>query len=100
MNRIAAVFAMAAGLSAGAMAEQWTGFIIDEKCSTNAAMRGNVACAERCIKGGSPAVLVTDEGKVYKIADQKTVVEHAGKKVTITGKMDGESIKVDSVKAE
>jgi hypothetical protein len=100
MKKIAAVFAMAAGLSVAAMAEQWTGFIIDEKCSTNAAMRGNVACAERCIKGGSPAVLVTDEGKVYKIADQKLVVGHAGKKVTLTGKMDGESIKVESVKAE
>jgi hypothetical protein len=100
MKKIAAAFAMAAGLSVGAMAEQWTGVIIDEKCSTNAAMRGNVACAERCIKGGSPAVLVTDDGKIYKIADQKMVIEHAGKKVTLTGKMDGESIKIDAVKAE
>ena len=100
MKRVVAVFAMAAGLSVCAMAEQWTGFIIDEKCSGNAAMRGNVACAERCIKGGSPAVLVTDDGKVYKIADQNKVTGHAGKKVTLTGKMDGESIQVDSVKAE
>jgi hypothetical protein len=41
---------------------------------------------------------VTEEGKVYKIADQDKVADHAGHKVTISGKMDGETIKVDSVK--
>ena len=60
--------------------------------------RENAACAEKCIKGGSPAVLVTDDGTVYKIADQDKVVAHAGHKVTITGTMDGDTIKVDSVK--
>jgi hypothetical protein len=42
--------------------------------------------------------MVTDEGQIYKIADQDKVTEYAGQKVTITGKMDGDSIKVDSVK--
>ena len=36
--------------------------------------------------------------QVYKIADQDKVTEHAGQKVTITGKMDGDTIKVESVK--
>ena len=61
-------------------------------------MRDNAACAARCIKGGDPAVLVTDDGKIYKIADQDKVVAHAGHKVTITGTLDGDTIKVDSVK--
>ena len=43
-------------------------------------------------------MLVTDDGKIYKIADQDKVTEHAGQKVTITGKMDGDTIEVDSVK--
>jgi len=43
-------------------------------------------------------VLVTEEGKIYKIAEQDKVAAHAGHKVTITGKVDGETISVDSVK--
>ena len=95
MKKVLTVFAMCA---MGAMAAEWTGTIMDTKCSTNKAMRENAACAARCIKGGDPAVLVTDEGKIYKIADQDKVVEHAGHKVTISGTMDGDTIKVDSVK--
>jgi Protein of unknown function (DUF5818) len=95
MKTILTVFAMCA---MGAMAAEWTGTIMDTKCSGNKAMRENAACAARCIKGGDPAVLVTDDGTIYKIADQAKVVEHAGHKVTITGTMDGDTIKVDSVK--
>jgi hypothetical protein len=95
MKKVLTVFAMCA---MGAMAAEWTGTIMDTKCSTNKAMRENAACAARCIKGGEPAVLVTDEGKIYKIADQDKVVEHAGHKVTISGTMDGDTIKVESVK--
>ena len=43
-------------------------------------------------------MLVTEEGTVYKIADQDKVTAHAGHKVTITGTMEGDTIKVDSVK--
>lgn len=98
MNKAFLVFAMAAGLSTSAMAAEYKGYIIDEKCSTKAAMKGNVDCANKCIKDGSPAVLVTDEGKVYKIADQAKVTPLAGKQVTIMGSMTGDTIKVTSVK--
>ena len=54
---------------------------------------------QSCIKRGAPAVFVTEDGKIYKIADQDKVKADAGKKVTITGKMDGDTITVDSVKA-
>ena len=48
---------------------------------------------------GAAAVFVSD-GKVYKIDndDQGKVLEHVGHKVTIAGKVDGDTIKVDSVK--
>jgi hypothetical protein len=95
MKRLLAVFALA---TVSGIAADWTGYIIDEVCSSKKEMRGNVACAQACIKRGSPAVLVTDDGKIYKIADQGKVTEHAGQKVTITGKIDGDTIKVDSVK--
>jgi hypothetical protein len=95
MKRVLAVFGMCA---LSAVAAEFTGTIMDSKCSTNKAMRNNAACAERCIKNGDSAVLVTDEGKIYKVAEQAKVVEHAGKKVTLTGTLDGDTIKVDSVK--
>ncbi len=98
MKRTFAMFALIAGISVSAMAADVTGYIIDEKCSTKAAMKGDVDCANRCIKGGSPAVLVTDEGKIYKFDDQAKVVEHAGKKVTVSGKVKGDTISVSKVK--
>ena len=92
MNKIIAGFALTAALSFSAIAADVTGYIIDQSCSDNPAMRGNVACAQRCIKRGGAAVLVTEEGKVFKLADQSKVVEHAGKKVTISGKVEGDTI--------
>ena len=85
-------------LSTVAMAADFKGYIIDEKCSKMASMKGDVDCANKCIKAGSPAVLVTDSGKIYKIAEQDKVVPLAGKQVTITGKANGDTISVDSVK--
>jgi hypothetical protein len=38
------------------------------------------------------------DGKVYKVSNQDKVVAHAGHKVTLSGTMDGDTIKVDSVK--
>ena len=98
MKKVFAGFGLMAALSLSAMAADVTGYIIDQSCAGKAAMKGNVQCAESCLKKGSPAVLVTDEGKVYKFTDQAKVVDHAGQKVTVTGKVDGETITVDSVK--
>ena len=55
------------------------------------------SCAQKCIKGGSPAVLVTDDGKIYKIANQDKIVAHAGETVTVTGNLKGDTITVASI---
>ena len=98
MRKSISIFAILLGLSTAASAAEFKGFIMDEKCSTNAKMRGDADCAAKCIKGGSPAVLVTSEGKVYKIADQAKVTPMAGKNVTITGEEKGGTITVASIK--
>ena len=98
MKKVVAGVAFMAAFSLTAMAANVTGYIIDQSCADKPAMRGNVQCAQSCIKKGSPAVLVTDEGKVYKLSDQAKVVDLAGKKVTVTGKVEGDSIEVASVK--
>jgi hypothetical protein len=56
-----------------------------------------VACVQKCVKGGAAPVFVTD-GKVLKIADPSKVMDHLGHKVTVTGKLDGDTITIDSVK--
>jgi len=97
MRKLTAAVTLALGLAAIGMAADFKGFVEDEMCSTKPEMKGNAACAQRCIKGGSPAVLVTDDGKVYKIVDQKKVTPHAGQKVSITGKMQNGEIQVSKV---
>ena len=94
MKKLLAVFAICA---ASAMAADVTGYIVDTSCSTKKGMMGDEACAKRCIERGSPAVIATDEGKIYKIANQDKVVSSAGKKVTVTGKIDGDTITVDTI---
>jgi hypothetical protein len=86
------------GLASMAMAAEWTGYIVDKSCAGNKAMWTNSACVEKCANKGQPLVLATEEGKVYAIADQDKVKSHGGHKVTITGTMDGDTIKVESVK--
>jgi hypothetical protein len=98
MKKAILAFALVAGFSTVTMAAEFKGYIIDEKCAANSGMKGNVDCATMCIKGGAAAVLVTEEGKVYKIAEQAKVVPLAGKQVTITGTMKGDTITVASVK--
>ena len=98
MNRAILALALTAGFSASVFAAEYKGYIIDEKCSKVASMKGDVDCANKCIKGGSPAVLVSDDGKIYKIANQDKVVPMAGKQVTIDGKAKGDTITVSSIK--
>lgn len=83
-----------------AMAGEWTGYISDASCAKDtakAASDAHAKCAQGCAKKGQALVLVTD-GKVVKIANQDKVQDHAGHKVTITGKLDGDTLTVDNVK--
>ncbi|MGA2211775.1 MAG: DUF5818 domain-containing protein [Bryobacteraceae bacterium] len=98
MKKISAVALLTMGLSAIGMAAEFKGFVEDTACSTKAEMKGDSACAKKCIKGGSPAVLVTEDGKIYKIANQDKIVASAGENVTVMGKLKGDTITVDSVK--
>jgi hypothetical protein len=94
MKKVLAVFAMCAS---AAIAADVTGYIVDKSCSGKKEMLGDEACAKRCIGRGSPAMLATEDGKVYAISNQDKVKEMAGKKVNVSGKMDGDSITVDKI---
>jgi Protein of unknown function (DUF5818) len=96
VKKLLVVFGFAA---ISAMAADWTGYVIDKNCASKKEMWGNEACAQSCIKKGAAAVFVTEDGKIYQVANQDKVKESAGKKVTISGKMEGDTITVDNVKS-
>ncbi len=97
MKRFTAAIALTLGLAATGMAAQFKGFVEDTTCAGKPEMKNDAACAQKCIKGGSPAVLVTDDGKIYKIANQDKIVAHAGETVTVTGNLKGDTITVASI---
>jgi hypothetical protein len=98
LKRLVIAIAVVMSLFAmSAMAAEWTGYISDAKCGAKGSSEAHAKCAETCVKAGSAAVLVSD-GKVYKIENQDKVLDHVGHKVTIAGKMKGDTITVDSVK--
>jgi hypothetical protein len=97
MKKSFAVAALAFGLAASVMAAEFKGFVEDTKCAGMPEMKNDAECAQKCIKGGSPALLVGEDGKTYKIADQAKIVSHAGMHVTVKGTLKGDTISVDSV---
>jgi hypothetical protein len=97
MKKFIATGTLALGLASVGFAAEFKGFVEDTKCAGMPAMKDDAACAQKCIKGGSPAVLVTEDGKILKIADQAKIVSHAGEKVTITGTLKGDTLSIDKV---
>lgn len=97
---IATAFSFAV-LTATAAAEEWKGVISDTKCGAKHAdaSEKSLACAQACVKGGSAPVFVTGD-KVLKIdaASMDKVKTHVGHKVTVTGKVDGDTVTIDSIK--
>ena len=82
--------------SASAFAESFNGFVSDTKCSSKG-KANSAECAAKCIKAGSPPVLIVGD-KVYKIANPDTLVAHAGHNVTVDGTVKGDTLTVESVK--
>lgn len=85
-----------------AFAASWTGYISDAGCGKNHAdgSEKSIKCVSACVtkKGAAPVFVVGDN--VYKI-DESTkakVMDHLGHKVTIDGKLAGDTVSIDSVK--
>lgn len=79
---------------AAADAGSWTGEVVDLACYLTQGAHGadHAGCAERCVKGGQPMGLLTDDGTLVLLAaDHKDgapyeeLKAHAGKKVIVAG---------------
>jgi hypothetical protein len=100
MKKLFAAFALTAIGSMSAFAGEWSGYIADSKCKHTDGTEKSIACAQRCVKGGAETVFVTSDNKVLKIDkdSMEKVTPHLGHKVTVTGKVEGETIMIESIK--
>lgn len=98
------LFFAAADLSVAASKQTFTGEVGDAMCG-NKHMEGTPAeCTRTCVSKGSKYALVVGE-KVYVLnttdpAVLATLDKQAGKKTTLTGTLDGDTIEVSSVAAK
>ena len=99
MKKAFALFALA---SVSAFAAEIAGFIGDASCGAKHAdaSAAATACANKCVKGGAAAVLVTKDAKVYKIAaaSKDKVTDFVGKTVTVKGTVNDDTLTIDSIK--
>jgi len=76
------------------------GYIVDLSCAKRGkGMWNNAECVARCVRDGDKVVLVSEDGKIYQISNQdKITPESYGQVVTLTGKTEGDTITVESLK--
>jgi len=76
------------------------GYIVDLSCAKRGkGMWTNVECVARCVRDGDKLVLVSDDGKIYQLGNQdKIAPESYGQVVTLMGKIEGDTITIESLK--
>ena len=100
MKKFAVVVVFLFALSGLAVAADVTGWVTDAACASKGRFgESHAACAQKCAAKGGDLALVEDGGKVIKIHNKDAVKDHVGHKVTATGKVEDDSIHIDSVKA-
>lgn len=99
MKKVFVLFALA---SVSAFAATITGFVGDASCGAKHAdaSAAATACAQKCVKGGAAAVIVTKDAKVYKIDEgsKDKVTAFVGKTVTVKGSVKDDTLTIDSIK--
>ena len=98
---------LAAAISMPALAETWTGTIVDVMCKGRDLASHTRDCALNCAKGGFG--LVTAEGKFVKFNESgnartlallKKSAKEKDLKAKVTGTLDGEVIKVEGLELQ
>jgi hypothetical protein len=93
------VLILTASLALAGDAQTVNGWVSDSKCGVKGANAGAEACTKKCIAAGASPVVVTDgDQKVLNVENPDALKEHYGHHVAVTGHIDGDKIRVDSVK--
>jgi hypothetical protein len=77
-------------------AAEWIGAISESGCGLKHAAGGAEKCVQACVKKGAAPIFVVD-GKVVRIANGEKVMDYLGQKVKINGRMEGNTVTVDSI---
>jgi hypothetical protein len=101
MRKLIFCCTLAVALAPGALlADEITGYVSESHCGAthNAPSAANTQCVNKCLKGGSDPVLVSN-GKVMKFdtSSKDKAKAFAGDNVRIDGTMDGEFVKINSI---
>jgi hypothetical protein len=86
--------AKAPATPAAAKAQDFDGWVSDEKCGAKV----DAECSKKCQAAGAKMVFVTPERAVIPVANQETLKSFAGQHVNIKGKLENGILSVDSVK--
>lgn len=100
MRRAIGLLVLGASVSIWGWAASLDGYIVDRSCAGQKAMWDDAPCTARCAKQNIKLVLVTEDGTVYNVANQEKIKHETyyGKKLSVSGKLEGDTITVDSVK--
>lgn len=83
------------GKSTAAKSQNFDGWVSDEKCGAKI----DADCAKKCAESGVKVVFVDNDKKVIPVENPDALKGFAGQHVSIKGKLDNHSLKVDSAKA-
>lgn len=110
MKTVLLTLACAALSAVTCFAADMTGYISDTKCATEHSKSQTSAewihpkvfetCAVQCVKDEhSTPIFLTADNKVVKIdpASLPKALEHLGHKVEVTGKIEGDTLKIESI---
>lgn len=93
-----ALTVLALPLCSAATKGSWTGWITDDHCGAKGASADHKACAEKCLgRGGKLVFFNSADKKLYSLDKQDVAKEHLGHEVKVTGEVEGDAIKVESI---
>lgn len=107
MRRVLGIGAGAMFLCAAAFAETWSGTVVDTMCKAKDPATHTRQCALGCAKGGFG--LVTTDGKFVKfdeagnaktVAALKASSKDKDLQAKVTGSLEGDTIKVESIQLQ
>jgi len=80
--------------------QRFTGTITDNMCPAGDHSRMRMGatdaeCAIACIESHGAAYILFDGKNAYTLSDQKTPQKFAGRKVTVTGKLDAKKMTIE-----
>lgn len=77
--------------------ESWSGVIINSGCSPDAAFAEAAKCTEKGLPGARLSLYNDTTRQVYELDPQDQVDGHLGHSVTLTGTLEGNTIRVASL---